>query len=65
MEKMLSTSEVAQILGVSKQTIYRMVRKGVLKGYKINSQKTLRFKQSEIKNFINNSLFIPAKSQKN
>jgi len=32
MEKMLSTSEVAQILGVSKQTIYRMVKKGILKG---------------------------------
>ncbi len=65
MERMLNTNEVAQILGVSKQTVYRMVRKGVLNGYKINSQKTLRFKQSEIDNFINNSLFKPVKIHNN
>ncbi len=65
MEKMLKTSEVAQMLGVSKQTIYRMVKKGVLKGYKINSKKTLRFKVSEVEQFINKSLITRVNNQKN
>lgn len=64
MEKMLNTNQVAQIIGVSKQTIYRMVRKGVLKGYKINSPKNLRFKQSEVEQFINESLAISGENQK-
>ena len=49
-ELMFSIQEVANILKVSTDTVYRMVRRGQLRGYK--KGRGLKFKKKEIDEFI-------------
>jgi len=49
-ELMFSVQEVANIFKVSTDTIYRMVRKGQLRG--IKEGRSLKFKRKEIDDFI-------------
>jgi excisionase family DNA binding protein len=44
--KMLSAKQLAQMFGVSPHTIYSLLKKGIIKGYKIG--RTWRFNWSEI-----------------
>ncbi len=51
----LRTWQVAEILQVSLDTVYRYLRKGLLKGYKIggkHQQANWRVKQEDLDNFI-------------
>ena len=48
--RMLSINKVAEVLDVSKKTIYRYVQKGQLRAYKYG--RDLKFKESDIKAFI-------------
>ena len=49
----LSAQDVADTLGVSKNTIYNMVKKGELTPYKVGRK--IRFTEDEVKAFINQS----------
>ena len=56
MEKLLTTQEVSEILGHTKDPKYRFVRelrkKGILEGAKIGNK--LMFRESDVENYINN-----------
>jgi len=49
----LSAQDVADTLGVSKNTIYNMIKKGELTPYKVGRK--IRFTENEVKAFINRS----------
>jgi len=49
----LSAQDVADMLGVSKNTIYNMIKKGELASYKVGRK--VRFTEDEVKAFINRS----------
>mgnify|MGYP001276658284 FL=1 len=54
-EKLLKVGEVAEILGVTEQSIYRMVKEKRIINLKL-SNKILRFRESDIIDFIRNSV---------
>jgi putative molybdopterin biosynthesis protein len=49
----LSTQEVAEMLNVSKSTIYDMIRKGEIKSYKVGRK--VRFTEDDVKEYIETS----------
>lgn len=49
----LSTQEVANMLGVSKSTIYDLIKKGEIRSYKVGRK--VRFTESDVKEYISNS----------
>ena len=49
----LSAQDVADMLGVSKNTIYNMIKKGELPSYKVGRK--VRFTEDEVRGFINQS----------
>jgi len=51
---LITPDEVASILRMSKSSIYRIIEKREIPFYKISG--SLRFKKSDIENYINNSL---------
>jgi len=51
LERYLSAKDVAQMLGVHRQTVCRMVKKKHLTPVKIG-QRAVRYKLSEIENYI-------------
>jgi putative molybdopterin biosynthesis protein len=50
MEKALSTQEVADLLDVSKNTIYELIKRGDLHSYKVGRK--MRFSQEDVKAYI-------------
>jgi excisionase family DNA binding protein len=55
LRKMLSVKEVASILGVHSGTIRRWEKEGLLLCHRIGPRGSLRFKQEDILDFLNNS----------
>lgn len=55
----LNALEVAEILGITKNTVYEMIKRGELPAYKIGRK--LRIDKSDIDNYINSQKGIPAK----
>jgi excisionase family DNA binding protein len=53
--RLLAVGEVAHFLGVHSSTVRRWERKGLLKSYAIGLRRSLRFKQEDVLNFLNNS----------
>ncbi len=51
MAKLLSITQVAQMLGVSERTIYRLMEQGELHPFKMG--KSWRFDESDIDGYIN------------
>ena len=49
-ERMLKTREVAEILGLSKQTVTKMARKKVLPAYRIGGE--WRFRKEEVDKWL-------------
>lgn len=49
----LSTQEVAEMLKVSKSTIYDMIKKGEIKSYKVGRK--VRFTEADVKEYITNA----------
>lgn len=47
-DKFLSLQETARFLAVCERTIYRLVNRGILKGYKLPGVRGSRFLQSEV-----------------
>ena len=52
-DNLLSLKEVATYLGISKQSLYRMVKGGTIPAYKVGG--TWRFRLSEIEEFLRRS----------
>ena len=50
LEKMLSVEEVANNLGLSKKTIYKLVKKKQLTAYRLVNK--LRFKPEDIREYV-------------
>lgn len=50
LEKMLTSQEVMEILQISRQALYRYIRMGELRAYKIG--KSLKFRQSDLREFV-------------
>jgi len=59
MEKLLSTSEVCDILGLGSKTILKYVNQGKLSPIRIN-KRVFRFKPSEVMSLLDNHKFEPA-----
>ena len=55
-DKYLSASEVANSLGVCRDTVYRMVRDGSIKGVRVRGQ--WRIAMSELHNYINDNTVV-------
>ena len=53
--RLLAVGEVAHFLGVHSSTVRRWERKGLLRSYAIGLRRSLRFKQEDVLNFLNNS----------
>lgn len=51
--------EVAKKLGVSKMTVYRMIRRGELQGSKFG--KTFRIQKEDLEQYMKDSLITPDK----
>lgn len=54
-DNFLTVNQVAEIMGVSRFTIYRMVHNGTLPAYRVNNKKLIRFKQSDINRMLEGS----------
>jgi excisionase family DNA binding protein len=54
---MIDLEQVAKQLGVSTQTVRRLVQKGELRAYRIGSQ--LRFKEEEVNAYIDAQVVSP------
>jgi excisionase family DNA binding protein len=52
--KLLRVPECADLLGVSKSLVYRLISQGKLKGVKFN--RTTRIRVADLEEFISNSL---------
>ncbi len=52
-DNLLSLKEVAAYLGISKQSLYRMVKGGTIPAYKVGG--AWRFRLSEIEEFLRHS----------
>lgn len=52
-KKALSTQEVADLLNVSKSTIYDLIRRGEIQSYKVGRK--VRFTEEDVKRYIENS----------
>lgn len=50
MERWLSVKEIAEHLGLSKETIYRMLKAETIPAYKVGRQ--WKFKASEVDNYL-------------
>lgn len=59
MEKMLNVREVAALLGVCEETIYRATWRGDLKPHRAGKQ--LRFTQAQLDNWIQQNATTPRK----
>jgi excisionase family DNA binding protein len=55
-DKFLSASEVANALGVCRDTVYRMVREGSIRGVRVRGQ--WRIATSELNKYINTNTVI-------
>lgn len=55
---MLTTSEVASIIGVHTNTVRRWSGRGVLRTYRIGSRGDRRFRREDIESFIEQSLEV-------
>jgi len=53
MEKILKTNDVAELTGYSPETIRIYVRRGILKAHRRSSKADYRFKESDIREFMN------------
>ena len=53
-DRFLKVSEASAMLGISKMALYLMVSRREITNYKLGNKK-LRFRESDIINFINNS----------
>jgi excisionase family DNA binding protein len=51
MNRLLTISETAKVLGVSRTTIYRFINDGKLKSVRVGCR--LRFRQQDIEDFVN------------
>jgi excisionase family DNA binding protein len=58
MEKLLSTSEVCDILGLGDRTILKYVKQGKLNPIRMN-KRVFRFKPSEVMSLMNNHTVEP------
>lgn len=56
--KLLSIQQVADIIGVSRMTIDRMIKRGQLKPIYL-SKRLIRFKESDLKELISTSATLP------
>jgi len=52
-EKMLTVSEVAQMLNVHPSTVRRWEREGLLQSYRFGAKGMIRFKREDVFKFIN------------
>ncbi len=50
---MLTTSDVARLLGLHVNTVRRWTDKGILNGYRIGSRGDRRYRQGDILSFLN------------
>jgi excisionase family DNA binding protein len=55
LRKMLSVKELASILGVHSGTIRRWEKEGLLLSHRLGPRGSLRFKQEDILDFLDNS----------
>lgn len=57
-EGMLSVAKVAEILHVSRKTVYQMIRTGELRAFKVTKRRTApwRVPKDELKRFVSKSL---------
>ncbi|MFA7050005.1 MAG: helix-turn-helix domain-containing protein [Patescibacteria group bacterium] len=53
-DNLITPDELASILRMSKSSIYRIIERREIPFYKISG--SLRFKKSDVENYINNSL---------
>ena len=51
MDRLLSVEEVSERTSLGRSTLWRLVKTGQLKAYKIG--RSLRFKESDLRNFMN------------
>lgn len=49
MNRLLTVSEVAKILGVNRNFVYRLIKDGKLQAYKVGS---LKLRESEVEEYI-------------
>lgn len=61
-ERLLTSEEVQDKLQISRHTLYRLIETGELTAIKLGP-KLLRFKESEVKNFIEKSQTKPEEAK--
>lgn len=47
-KQLLTVNQVAEILNITKFTVYKMVHKGMLPAYRVGNKKIIRIKYSDI-----------------
>lgn len=58
MSEFYTIKELAALLAVTEQTIYRLMKRGVLPYYKIG--RSTRFRRAEVENFLSQCRVTPA-----
>lgn len=56
MNSSLNAMEVAQMLNITKNTVYEMIKRGELPSYKIGRK--IRIDKSDVENYINSQKYI-------
>lgn len=51
-EPMMTQKEVCDFLNISRQTLYKIRKRGLLKGSRVATSQGLRFKQSDVEAFF-------------
>lgn len=62
-EKSLTAVDVAELLKITKNTVYELVKRGELPGYKVG--KKLRIDRDDVENYINNQKISKSNRNKN
>ena len=57
----LTVQEVAEILKISRRTVYTWIDEGVIRAVKINDKSVVRIPSSEVERILNEALEIPPK----
>ena len=51
-EKLMTSDEVAEYLGITKRFVYKLIQRGQLKCYRVGNKKDIRISRDQVKEYL-------------